>query len=248
MPATASPRAATRTPWATPTINLPLIAGHAGRARDRILRPSRRLYRQRAGHDLVRQLPTAAALKAFPVANPPTQSPWPTTRLWSANNTNPVDYTGSACLGAASSSTTTGIFCCSRTTRTWRRTAISPTIRSLNDGSPPARLTRSPPSRRRTTRTGTKARPGRSTAGFRSVRSFGDLKAVYTGSYMVRHIAAAGGLFELPDQRRRLVLRVHRRGAGYSYFRYRQADHAATRRSATGTTQRTTFTRATRSA
>ena len=133
---------------------------------------------------------------------------WPTTPASPGNEPQHGDLHRLAALGAAARSTTTGMCCCSRTTRTWRPTAISTTSRSART----ARTAAVPDQRVRAALQqgqATRARPGRSTASFGDLAGC-ELKAVYTGSYMIRHIDAAAGLFELPAQRARLVLRLHR--------------------------------------
>jgi iron complex outermembrane recepter protein len=76
------------------TINLPLIPD-ALSVRATIFNDHRGGYIDNVpGTASFLNVPTAAALKAFPLNNPPTQSPIANNAALVADNTNPVDYTG----------------------------------------------------------------------------------------------------------------------------------------------------------
>ena len=80
-------------------------------------------------------------------------------------------------------STTTGTCCCSRTTRTWRRTATSTPTRSAPMATALGAIPARPRSRLPTPRT------SYSSTAWTLNGKLGDLlKVVYTGSYMTRHI------------------------------------------------------------
>src|SRR5271155_4623247 len=76
------------------TINLPLIADTLA-VRATIFTDHRGGYIDNVpGTISFINVPTAAALKAFPLNNPPTQSPVVNNAAFVGNNTNPVDYSG----------------------------------------------------------------------------------------------------------------------------------------------------------
>ena len=183
----------------TAVLNVPLIAEHHGGARRDLQRPPRRLHRQRAGdlhpqehrhrHPLratIRRVQrrmsrTGSRTTAYACRRGARRSTTPASPA-TTSTPSPTRASGSR---HCTSSTTTGTRSSRSPTRTW-----TPRACSTSSPMPPTarRCSRSKSrcSTRPTTRTSSRAPRGRVNG------KFGDLKAVYTGGYLVRNVEQVG--------------------------------------------------------
>src|ERR1700722_6252897 len=200
------------------TINLPLIADTLA-VRATVFTDHRGGYIDNVpGTISFVNVPTAAALKAFPLNNGPTQSPTANNAALVGNNTNPVDYTGFRVSALAKFNDDWNLLV-QQNYQNMEADGYFAQYPIANDGAhlAPAQITAFSPAYNKD--------KYESTAGTLNGRipnlfgSFGDLKTVYTGSYMIRHIQQQEDYSNYLTSGHGSYYACTGRGAGYSYFR-----------------------------